>query len=344
MKRVALVINNAYAYAGTENICHFMSDCLGEVSEVTLFSLHGSGQPFYPYRRVKQLISYQGQPGALRKLVTRLRVESFDAIFLIGMGRLSIAFALCSLVDWHRKRGRYFACEHVAIDALPRPVRLLKYLFLRYYQQVVVLTERDRARLARWGIAATCIPNPVVRQHYLRQQRYPHALAVGRLEQQKGFDLLLPIWRDFLLTHTQWKLTIAGEGSQRQSLERQAKQLNIDHSVNFVGCVSNMARYYQHSDMLLMTSRYEGLPLVLLEAKAWALPALAYDCPTGPREIIVDQRDGFLLPAGDSRAYVAAMCRLAESDALFFAMSAATADTARNYDPDVIKQAWQALL
>ncbi|ERK07442.1 MAG: glycosyltransferase family 4 protein [Pantoea sp.] len=344
MKKIVLVIKDAYSYAGTENICNFMSECLGEQHDVTVYSLEGSGKPFYPFTHAKEIVSFAGHKNPIKSAVARIQQEGFDSVFLISMGRLSVMFAFWNLMSMKKKRFKAYACEHIAINSFSKPIKLLKWLLLRFYDQVIVLTDKDHQVFSRWNIPSQQIPNPVVYKSFQRNARSRQALAIGRLEHQKGFDLLLDIWADFSKTHPEWKLVIAGDGELRQSLQEQATQLGLNDSVNFVGRVSNINDYYRDSDMALMTSRYEGLPLVLLEAKSWSLPVVAYDCPTGPQEIINQGEDGFLVPMDDKATFLARMDQLASNDALFYAMSEKTKDTALKFDGKQIKQSWLALV
>ncbi|MCX8956460.1 glycosyltransferase family 4 protein [Erwinia psidii] len=344
MKKIVLVIKDAYSYAGTENICNFMSECLGDEHEVVIYSLEGAGQPFYPFDKVKAIVSFEGEKNPIRSAVQRISQQDFDAVFLISMGRLSVMFALYSLLSRRKKKAKSYACEHIAINSFSKPIKLLKYLFLRYYDRVIVLTAKDEKVLTQWGIPAKTIPNPVVYKNYQRTARNYQALAVGRLDFQKGFDLLLDIWRDFSATNPQWKLVIAGDGELKNELIAKANSLNISDSVAFVGKVANINDYYRDSDMALMTSRYEGLPLVLLEAKSWSLPVVAYDCPTGPQEIINNNEDGFLVAMNDRVGFIEKMNQLAHNDDLFHAMSEKTKSTALKFDGKVIQQSWLSLI
>lgn len=344
MKKIVLVIKDAYSYAGTENICNFMSECLGDEHDVTIYSLEGHGQPFYPFEKVKRIVSFEGESNPIKSAVARIQQEGFDTVFLISMGRLSVMFAFWNLMTFKKKRFKAYACEHVAINSFSKPIKFLKFLLLRYYDRVIVLTDKDHQVFQRWHIPSQTIPNPVVYKAWQRTSRHRQALAVGRLDNQKGFDLLLDIWRDFAKAHPDWTLVIAGDGELRQQLHDQAAVLGITSSVKFVGKVSNINDYYRDSDMALMTSRYEGLPLVLLEAKSWSLPVVAYDCPTGPQEIINHGEDGFLVPMNKKSEFLARMEQLASDDTLFYAMSEKTQHTALKFDGKQIKQSWLALV
>lgn len=344
MKKIVLVIKDAYSYAGTENICNFMTECLGEAHEVTIYSMEGEGEPFYPFTHVKKIESFAHEANPIKSIARRISRENFDSVFLISMGRLSVMFALHSMLTLRPKKAKVYACEHIAINSFSKPIKFLKYLTLRYYDRVVVLTDKDHQVFSRWNIKSLTIPNPIVYKNHQRASRSRQALAVGRLDNQKGFDLMLEVWQSFVKGNPDWTLVIAGDGEQREALHAQAERLNISDSVKFVGKVSNINDYYRDSDIVLMTSRYEGLPLVLLEAKSWSLPVVAYDCPTGPQEIINHSEDGFLVAMNDKADFVAKMNQLARNDELFYAMSEKTRTTSLKFDGKVIKESWLSLV
>lgn len=113
----------------------------------------------------------------------------------------------------------------------------------------------------------------------------PNLIAVGRLENQKGFDLLLDAM--VLVSHScpGARLTILGEGPLRGRLEQQTNQLGLGQSVRLLGFQENPFRYYSWADLFVLVSKYEGLPNVMLEAIALGTPTVATDCPGGVREV-----------------------------------------------------------
>lgn len=344
LKKIAFVINNAYSYAGTENICNFMTECYGE-HNITIYSVSGEGETFYPYKSVKEIISYDGYKNPVKKIVDHINKNNYNYVFVISMGKLSVLYSFWNL--FFRKNNpdcKHFACEHVALHSFNFIVRCLKFIFLRFYDKVIVLTDKDNITFENWGIKSLKILNPISFKNFYRQNRTYQALAVGRLDYQKGFDLLLDIWRNFSATNKNWKLFIAGDGELRQHLGEMIKTFNIGNSVTLLGKVNDIDKYYSQSDMLLMTSRYEGLPLALLEAKSWSLPVIAYDCPTGPREIIEDEKDGFLIPLNDKESFIDKMNLLATNDECFYKLSLNAKITSSKFDSREIKNQWLSLI
>ena len=135
-------------------------------------------------------------------------------------------------------------------------------------------------------------------------------VAMGRLLRVKGFDLLLRAWAQVGPRHGDWQLIIMGEGPLRDELIRQRDAAGLEESVVFTGLVANPFPLLHRAELYVMPSRAEGLPYALLEAMACGCPAVAFDCPDGPREIIRHETDGLLVENGDVKALATALERL----------------------------------
>ena len=169
-------------------------------------------------------------------------------------------------------------------------------------------------------------------------------LGVGRLEHQKGFDLLVRAFARATRLQGGWKLVIAGEGSQRATLRTLADSCGVADRVHLIGRQDDIWPTYAAADVFALPSRFEGFPNALLEAMAAGLPAVAADCPTGPREIIRDEHEGLLVPAEDVEALTRALSRLVGDADLRRRRGAAGAAVVDRYDADAIQQRWNALV
>lgn len=138
-------------------------------------------------------------------------------------------------------------------------------------------------------------------------------LAVGRLTEQKGFDVLL---RSFSKAQekTEVRLMIIGDGPQRARLEKLVIELGIDKKVQFAGYQRNPYKYMNNADLFVLSSRWEGLPNVLIEAMGAGLKVIATDCPSGPRDILEDGKWGKLVPVADVEALTAALVEIVDSN------------------------------
>lgn len=159
------------------------------------------------------------------------------------------------------------------------------------------------------------IPNPVIlpsiEKKALLNKRLNKSkksvIAIGRLEQQKGFDLLLQAFAKIKDKYSEWTLTILGEGSLRPELEFLRDKLGLAERVDLPGRVKNSYEYLQQADLFVMSSRFEGFPNALCEAMVCGLAVIAFDCPSGPQEIIKHDWDGILVANEDLSALTAAM-------------------------------------
>ena len=147
-------------------------------------------------------------------------------------------------------------------------------------------------------------------------------LAVGRLQAQKGFDLLLQAWQTVIRQLPEARLRIVGGGPLEDELAALARSLGVEASVELVAPTEQIEPLYRESAVFVLSSRYEGMPLALLEAQALGVPAVAFDCPTGPSEILSEDT-GVLVPSADVPALAQALLRLLRDPALRARMGAA---------------------
>ena len=124
-------------------------------------------------------------------------------------------------------------------------------------------------------------------------------VSVGRLTYQKGFDILCDVAKDVLSKNSDYKWIILGDGEDKEKLQSKIKEYNLQDRLILKGKVSNVEDYYENSALYVMTSRFEGLPMTLLEAKNHKLPIVSFNCPTGPSEIIRNNVNGYLVKAND---------------------------------------------
>lgn len=133
-------------------------------------------------------------------------------------------------------------------------------------------------------------------------------LAAGRLNKHKDFSTLLVAFAN-LLDRRPARLVVLGKGRLRSTLLSQARELQVAHHVDFPGFVQNPYAFMAKASLFVLSSRYEGLPTVLIEAMACGCPVVSTNCPFGPDEILGDGRWGELVPVGDANALSAAMLR-----------------------------------
>ncbi len=158
----------------------------------------------------------------------------------------------------------------------------------------------------------------------------PILLAAGRLVPAKGFDVLLRAFAE-ITRRKDASLVILGDGPARRALRALAASLGIESRVFFPGFVKNPFRYMARSTVFVLSSRYEGLPGVLIQAMACGVPVVSTDCPAGPNEIITQGKDGILVPVGSAEALATEITRLLHDADLRQRLGAAGRERAQRF-------------
>lgn len=217
---------------------------------------------------------------------------------------------------------------------------------VRRFDRFVTLTRED---LALWGeVPGICsIPNGIRLSEIVPGEHEGNTvIAVGRYMYQKGLDRLIDAWKivsDQLGPGHGWGLRLLGEGELRPQLQEQIDRLRLASSVKLCGTVQDMPSEYRHAAILALSSHYEGLPMALIEAQAYGLPAVSFDCQCGPREVIVDQQTGLLVPEGDVAALAQALLGLIRDPECRRRMGAEAARLAVRFDFEAIMKQWDQL-
>ena len=212
---------------------------------------------------------------------------------------------------------------------------------VRRFDRFVVLTQEDAGY---WGALPNLqvIPNAALPVPETRWSPYSRrVIAVGRLDYQKGFDRLVKAWA--LLPsdlRDSWQLEIFGQGEWEVRLQELIRKRGVKESARVNAPTKEIFREYAASSFLVMSSHYEGFPMVLLEAMACGLPGVCFTFPCGPKDVIEDGKNGLLVPEGDIPALAVAMERLMRDQALRERMSTAAREIIRTYSEEKVMQQW----
>jgi glycosyltransferase involved in cell wall biosynthesis len=214
---------------------------------------------------------------------------------------------------------------------------------------LAVLTEGDRddygALLAGAPTRIVRIPNAVPRLGGgIAPLDARVVAAAGRLNSQKGFDLLIPAFARVVERRPDWQLRIYGRGSERAALRQMALDRGLAEHVLFMGATRELGEALAGASLFALSSRFEGFGMVIVEAMSKGLPVVSFDCPRGPSEIIEPGVDGLLVAAEDVDALGDAMLELIEDDERRRRMGAAALEKARRFELGAVGAAWEELL
>ncbi len=339
--------------AGVERVGSMIANGLSEVGhEIILASIGPCDAPFFPLNEGIKIISLLdsprvnlgGIPNTIYKIRQLLKKERVDII--IAVDTKSIPYTLPATLGLQVK---HIGWEHFNFDPSEGMSRssIVRHLAARYCDSVVTLTERDKEYWLKntrhkSQIIAIANPCPFPIQEYTKQNK-KIVLAVGRLDRDKGFDLLLEAWLQVITVMPEWTLKIVGEGDQRAHLTQFIEANQMIESVELVGMTNNVGHYYRQADIFCLSSRVEGFGMVLTEALAFGLPIVSFDCGPGPAEVLKDT-GSILVPKNDITQLASALISLMKDDEQKRVIGLKGKAKVEMYQPDTIIGEWLDLL
>lgn len=213
---------------------------------------------------------------------------------------------------------------------------------VRRFDKFVVLTNEDKGY---WGDLPNIevIPNAAMHvSDAYSDVMNKRVIAVGRLDYQKGFDRLIQAWELVQYTgkFTDWKLDIFGQGEWREMLQQMIDKAELQNTVCLNRPTKQIGEEYVKSDMLVMSSNYEGFPMVMIEAMACGLPVVSFDYKCGPKDIIQTGINGLLVPNGDIQALADAMMKVMEDEAYRKMLSLNARKVVDTYSEQAVMSQW----
>lgn len=208
---------------------------------------------------------------------------------------------------------------------------------------LVTLTKGDAQDWNMDKNRITVIPDPITRESLLSSTCLPHqVISAGRLELQKGFDMMIDAWAKVYSRHKDWNLYIFGEGSMEKKLGSQISELGLEKTIHIMPFSHDIYEEYLKSSIYVLPSRYEGFGLVLIEAMECGVPCVAFDCSHGPSDIIKDKEDGLLVENGNVEALTDAICWMIEHESNRIAMGKKAKENIQRFYIDAVMKQWQS--
>ena len=361
---VLIFIHSLHSGGAERATAHLSNHWVEKGWQVTVVTLTSSSADFYQLHAAVQRVGLDvaGESrGPLAALINNLRRiadlrrvlrERRPDVALAMMDTSNILLALAAMGS----RGLVTIGSeriHPPQSRLPWPWEALRARLYGRLTAVAALTRESAAWLREHTRArrVTVIPNTATWPLAAQQPTLPpplagdrgRLLAVGRLVEQKGFDILIDVFARLCRDLPDWQLVILGEGPEREALETKVAAAGLAERILLPGRAGNVGEWYAASSLYVMSSRFEGFPNTLAEAMAYGLPAVSFDCDTGPRDIIRHEVDGLLVPAGDAAALEAALRRLIADPALRERFAARAPEVRERFSLASVSAQWEQL-
>jgi glycosyltransferase involved in cell wall biosynthesis len=363
---IAYIIESTSGRGGMERMLATIANELARQHKVTVISAFNEGkQAGFPLaEKITQVdlqIVRKRYSVHQQKKEYHLRLEEYlfahPQDFCISLGSLEFFF-LPKIKDGSRKIFWFhFAlnydvvtCRVTGYQQINRMIGSLRKLRRIYYaskyHKVVVLTKSDCKKWRRYLKNVDYIYNPVtITPNIFPDYSAKRAIAVGRLDYQKGFDYLIEAWNHVAQKHPDWHLDIYGEGSLSEILQGLIVHLGLSNRVHLCGFSRHLEDEYARHSFYILSSRYEGFGLVIVEAAACGLATVAYACEQGPSEIIETGVNGILIPkVGDINGLADSITYMIEHDNERESMGRNAKELSKRYNLETICHQWRDLL
>ena len=353
MKNICFLEGDISRRGGTEKMTSTLANALKEDYNVYIFSLKLENKLFYHISENVKIVNISENINKfnflkiifnIRKFLRKFHVDCVINVD-IGMGIYGILSTLLTdiyTITWEHSNfynnwnSKYFP--------------LLRKFAAKFSDALVVLTNRDKENYLRnlkIKIPIVVIPNPLLNKNdidtsYDKNSR--KIISAGMLLPIKGYDLCIKVAKKVLNKNTNWKWCICGGGPLKEELQQMIYKEKLENQMFLKGSIPNMDLEYKDSAIFVLTSRMEGLPMVLLEAKAWKLPIVSFDIMTGPSDLIINGENGYLIEPFDVDAMANKINYLISNEEVRYEFSINSQLGMEDYEKDVILQKWKKIL
>ncbi|MDU1891682.1 MAG: glycosyltransferase family 4 protein [Dysgonomonas sp.] len=346
--RLLYITNGFTGVGGLERVLSVKASYLAENFdyEICIISLNEEGkEPFYKFspKIVFRSIDTTKKKSQYFLEIRRLVKEFEPEIISVCDDGLKGFF----IPLWIGSRTKIIYERHVSKEMVtngqkPNLKQQISFLLMnigcRLFDKFIVLTSDNKLQWNSKNVEI--IPNPLpFYPESISSQINKRIIAVGKISVQKGYDRLLEAWKLIEYKHADWDINIYGSTPDNSKLPEQTSKT----SIQIKEPVKDIQSEYLASSIYVLPSRFEGFGMVLIEAMACGVPCIAFDCPCGPRDIIRDGEDGFLVENGNIEQFAERLSRLIQDEQLRKSMAKNARHNVKRYSVNTIAEQWDKL-
>ena len=359
MKKICFVIYDFSVFGGVEKVLSVIANSLSEKYEVHIISIcsENNGMAYELDNSIKYCV-LSNSKGRIRelavecfsKLKSYIKRNNIDIVLLMGNYPVPICLPVKPFV-----KAKFVYCDHgsIANEIEKKDITLFRKLAAKFCDKVVTLTQRNlddyKKLFGTKQKKLECIYNAIDSKIFddvssCYDINSKKIITAGRFTAEKGFLMLVDVANIVLNKLKDWQWDLYGDGEEFEKVKDKVISLNLQDRLILKGMVKDIYKRYKDYSMYVLPSYREGLPLVLLEAKANYLPVVSFDVVTGPREIVNDKKDGFLIPCYDKELMARKICELIENEDLRKEFSMNTYDNIDLFKKETIMNKWINLI
>lgn len=241
-------------------------------------------------------------------------------------------------------KARRYACEHINFYSIPKVSRLCMQLCYHYLDGVIALSKTAKEKLKKLNKAIYIIPNSIPFDvNDISIEKEKTIIMVGRISPEKGYDRVVAIAKELRNRLPQWKIEIWGDGPDFYLIKELYKKEGIDDFVTLKGSTKNIVSVYQKASLLIMTSYTEALPMVIIEANAYGIPVVAYECE-GTIELISEGVNGYVIEDNNYMQFTDKILQVISDDNIYKSFFNSSCKTSKKFSNDEIRKKWVELI
>ena len=338
--KIIFIINSLESLGGTERVATLLANGLVASHQITILSKECTQNSYLLDSRVEDIKFTSNDFNFLRQCKQYIDDTKPDRVIVHTMSKLTPAIILTGI-----NTNSLWSIEHISFEFHSWVFKQLRKRLYNRVDKVITLTASDTVHYKAFHSDVRVIANPSPLQVLEKSINNDSKviISIGRLTYQKGYDLLIQAWSLIEIRYPEWSFHIYGEGEDKEKLEALITRLNL-RNITLKGITTNVQTVYDTAEFYVMSSRHEGLPVVLIEAQSRGLPVVSFDCPSGPAEIISDNIDGYLVENGNTDMLADRISHLIENEALRKEFSNEALLSAKRFEPEGIISRWMTLI
>lgn len=344
--RILFFINHL-ADGGAERVAATLLNHLCENHEVEMVLFSDKHASYYinsqiPTQKIiissnNKIVKVIRRISRIKKLIKKTNPDLMIS-FMVDLS-MQVLLANCLISN------KLIVSEHITIQTTRQPHRLItRHILYRLASKIVFISESDY-NYAKWIKQKTYIYNPLCLPISSIFHKGKYIVTVGPQKRwhSKGFDMLIKVWSRIAPLHPDWKLQFVGENNDNYICDL-AKSNNLEKRIDFIGWTDEIDKTLQTKSIYVLSSRREGFPCSLIEAMSQGCACLAFNCKTGPDEIIKDGKSGLLAQNGDIDDLANKLEMLINDEQLRLRLSAGAVEEAKRFDKNIFFAAWDKLI